>query len=168
MAHTAAPAGPVPSGSAGGIPLIAAVEGLAKALFAAFIFFACFAFSETSPYDAVAIPTILLYACAINLETCVDASPSNPVLSGYVCKHIALPLIGGPLPTFFHWDYLHLWQCSSGRTQGSLPTTSSTPLLARRSRRCPKSWPGPRRHQASLILRRDYRSFLGRWSDTGS
>jgi len=63
MAHTAAPAGPVPSGSAGGIPLIAAVEGLAKALFAAFVFFACFAFSETSPYDAVAIPTILLWLC---------------------------------------------------------------------------------------------------------
>ncbi|MBW4976557.1 hypothetical protein KZZ08_23435, partial [Roseovarius mucosus] len=63
MAHTAAPAGPVPSGSVGGVPLIAAVEGLAKALFAAFIFFACFAFSETSPYDAVAIPTILLWLC---------------------------------------------------------------------------------------------------------
>jgi len=63
MAHTAAPAGPVPSGSAGGFPLIVAIEGLAKALFAAFIFFACFAFSETSPYDAVAIPTILLWLC---------------------------------------------------------------------------------------------------------
>lgn len=63
MAYTAAPAGPVPSGSAGGIPLIAAVEGLGKALFAAFVFFACFAFSETSPYDAVAIPTILLWLC---------------------------------------------------------------------------------------------------------
>ncbi|MEE7450669.1 polymerase [Methylobacterium radiotolerans] len=63
MAHTAAPAGPASSGFAGGIPLIAAVEGLAKALFAAFIFFACFAFSETSPYDAVAVPTILLWLC---------------------------------------------------------------------------------------------------------
>lgn len=63
MANTAAPASPVSSGLAAGIPLLAAVEGLAKALFAAFIFFACFAFSETSPYDAVAIPTILLWLC---------------------------------------------------------------------------------------------------------
>ena len=63
MAHTAAPGAPVPSGMTAGIPLLAAVEGLAKALFAAFIFFACFAFSETSPYDAVAIPTIVLWLC---------------------------------------------------------------------------------------------------------
>ena len=71
MAHTAAPGGPVPSGLTDGIPLIiprgipllSAVQGLAKALFAAFIFFACFAFSETSPYDAVALPTILLWLC---------------------------------------------------------------------------------------------------------
>ncbi|MCJ2144521.1 O-antigen ligase family protein [Methylobacterium sp. E-066] len=63
MAHTAAPGIPVPAGFASGIPLLAVVRGLAKALFAAFIFFACFAFSETSPYDAVAIPTILLWLC---------------------------------------------------------------------------------------------------------
>jgi O-antigen ligase len=63
MAHTAAPGIPIPSGFAAGIPLIGVVRGLAKALFAAFIFFACFAFSETSPYDAVAIPTILLWLC---------------------------------------------------------------------------------------------------------
>ncbi|MCJ2056544.1 O-antigen ligase family protein [Methylobacterium sp. J-048] len=63
MAHTAAPAIPIPSGFAVGIPLLGVVRGLAKALFAAFIFFACFAFSETSPYDAVAIPTILLWLC---------------------------------------------------------------------------------------------------------
>ena len=67
MAHTAAPGIPVPSGLTDGIPrgipLLAAVQGLAKVLFAAFIFFACFAFSETSPYDAVALPTILLWLC---------------------------------------------------------------------------------------------------------
>ena len=63
MAYTAAPAIPVPSGARAGIPLLDAVQGLAKALFAAFIFFACFAFSETSPYDAVAIPTMLLWLC---------------------------------------------------------------------------------------------------------
>ena len=63
MAHTAAPGIPVPPGLPVGIPLLAAVQGVAKALFAAFIFFACFAFSETSPYDAVALPTILLWLC---------------------------------------------------------------------------------------------------------
>ncbi|MGU3283250.1 MULTISPECIES: O-antigen ligase family protein [unclassified Methylobacterium] len=63
MAQTAAPAIPVPSGLPAGIPLLGVIRGLAKALFAAFIFFACFAFSETSPYDAVAIPTILLWFC---------------------------------------------------------------------------------------------------------
>ncbi|CAM3030899.1 hypothetical protein JHFBIEKO_1648 [Methylobacterium mesophilicum] len=63
MAQTAAPAIPVPSGLPAGIPLLGVIQGLAKALFAAFIFFACFAFSETSPYDAVAIPTILLWFC---------------------------------------------------------------------------------------------------------
>ena len=45
------------------IPLIRAIHGFAGALFAAFVFFACFAFSETSPYDVIAIPTILLWAC---------------------------------------------------------------------------------------------------------
>ena len=63
MAYTAAPGAPVPSGLAGGIPLRTVVQGSAKALFAAFIFFACFAFSETSPYDAVALPTMLLWLC---------------------------------------------------------------------------------------------------------
>ncbi|QEE42096.1 MULTISPECIES: O-antigen ligase family protein [unclassified Methylobacterium] len=63
MAQTAAPAIPVPSGLPAGIPLLGVIRGLAMALFAAFIFFACFAFSETSPYDAVAIPTILLWLC---------------------------------------------------------------------------------------------------------
>ncbi|KST60823.1 polymerase [Methylobacterium sp. GXS13] len=63
MAHAAAPGIPAPAGFAAGIPLIGVIHTLAKGLFAAFIFFACFAFSETSPYDAVAIPTILLWLC---------------------------------------------------------------------------------------------------------
>lgn len=46
-----------------GIPLIRVVYGLAGAMLAAFVFFACFAFSETSPYDVIALPTILLWAC---------------------------------------------------------------------------------------------------------
>ena len=70
MAHTAAPlraplgatAFPSP-GLAAGVPLLSAVTGLAKAMLAAFVFFACFAFSETSPYDLVAVPTMGLWLC---------------------------------------------------------------------------------------------------------
>ncbi|GLS42324.1 O-antigen ligase family protein [Methylobacterium brachythecii] len=43
------------------IPLVAALNGLAKVMLAAFIFFACFAFSETSPYDLIALPTMALW-----------------------------------------------------------------------------------------------------------
>ena len=61
MAHAAAPAGvfaPAP-----GLPLLTVLHGIAGALFAAFVFFACFAFSDTSPYDVIAIPTIVLWLC---------------------------------------------------------------------------------------------------------
>ena len=61
MASTAVPGLVLPH--LGRVPLIRAIHGLASALFAAFVFFACFAFSETSPYDVIAIPTILLWAC---------------------------------------------------------------------------------------------------------
>ena len=66
MAHTAAPtaAPALPTrGLAARIPLIAVVRGLAEAMLAAFVFFACFAFSETSPYDAIALPTMALWLC---------------------------------------------------------------------------------------------------------
>ena len=57
------PAEARPAGAWAGIPVLRALRGLAAALLASFIFFACFAFSETSPYDMVAVPTILLWAC---------------------------------------------------------------------------------------------------------
>ncbi|WP_336485705.1 O-antigen ligase family protein [Methylobacterium nigriterrae] len=66
MASTIAPSGAPPAGAPlawAAIPVRRLVEGLARLLLAAFIFFACFAFSETSPYDLVAIPTMLLWAC---------------------------------------------------------------------------------------------------------
>ncbi|MGU3538951.1 O-antigen ligase family protein [Methylobacterium sp. A54F] len=69
-------AGPAPNRSASGLaPGPVAIdprtrararrlaEGVARAMLAAFIFFACFAFSDTSPYDLVAIPTILVWLC---------------------------------------------------------------------------------------------------------
>lgn len=61
MAHTAAPAGAV--AAAPGLLLREAIHGFAGAMLAAFVFFACFAFSDTSPYDVIAIPTILLWLC---------------------------------------------------------------------------------------------------------
>ncbi|KAB1070087.1 O-antigen ligase family protein [Methylobacterium planeticum] len=67
MASITAPSGvpaPVrsPEGAWAAIPVLSVVRGLARAMLAAFIFFACFAFSETSPYDLVALPTMALWA----------------------------------------------------------------------------------------------------------
>jgi hypothetical protein len=77
MASTTAPSGaPVPGTSLAGaslagaslagawaaIPVLRVVRGLARGMLAAFIFFACFAFSDTSPYDLIALPTMALWA----------------------------------------------------------------------------------------------------------
>lgn len=109
MAHTAAPAGPVPSGIAGGLPLIVAVEGLAKALFAAFIFFACFAFSETSPYDAVAIPTILLWLC-LGVRLHRGAVPLVALLLLYLAAIVSalLPYLNEEFPVTWTVQLIYL------------------------------------------------------------
>ncbi|GEP08759.1 O-antigen ligase family protein [Methylobacterium gnaphalii] len=60
MPSTAA-ALPLRAGAWAEIPVLAAFRGLAKVMLAAFIFFACFAFSETSPYDVIALPTMALW-----------------------------------------------------------------------------------------------------------
>ena len=67
MASTTAPSGgPVPGTSLEGawaaIPVLRVVRGFARVMLAAFIFFACFAFSETSPYDVIALPAMMLWA----------------------------------------------------------------------------------------------------------
>ncbi|HEV7440806.1 MAG TPA: O-antigen ligase family protein [Methylobacterium sp.] len=67
MASTTAPSGgPVPGTSLEGawaaIPVLRVVRGFARVMLAAFIFFACFAFSETSPYDVIALPAMALWA----------------------------------------------------------------------------------------------------------
>ena len=59
------------------ITLRRAGEGLARAMLVAFIFFACFAFSDTSPYDLVALPTMALW-----------------ILLGIRLRPGALPLVG--------------------------------------------------------------------------
>lgn len=43
------------------LPVRRVIEGFAACMHVAFIFFACFSFSAASPYDIVAIPTILLW-----------------------------------------------------------------------------------------------------------
>ncbi|MGH1569998.1 O-antigen ligase family protein [Methylobacterium sp. P31] len=109
MAHTAAPGSPVSSGLAAGIPLLAAVEGLAKALFAAFIFFACFAFSETSPYDAVAIPTILLWLC-LGVRLYRGALPLLALLLLYLAAIVTalLPYLNEEFPVTWTVQLIYL------------------------------------------------------------
>ncbi|MHB2210292.1 O-antigen ligase family protein [Methylobacterium sp. CM6257] len=109
MANTAAPASPVSSGLAAGIPLLAAVEGLAKALFAAFIFFACFAFSETSPYDAVAIPTILLWLC-LGVRLYRGALPLLALLLLYLAAIVTalLPYLNEDFPVTWTVQLIYL------------------------------------------------------------
>ncbi|GJD52579.1 hypothetical protein OPKNFCMD_5345 [Methylobacterium crusticola] len=51
----------LPRRDLGAVPLRRVLHRLGLWLMAGFIFFACFAFSDTSPYDIVAIPTILLW-----------------------------------------------------------------------------------------------------------
>jgi O-antigen ligase len=51
------------AGAWANIPILSVIRGFATLLLVAFVFFACFAFSDTSPYDVVAIPTILLWLC---------------------------------------------------------------------------------------------------------
>ena len=60
---TAPPARPgaAPAINGSGVTLRAAAEWLGRAMLVAFIFFACFAFSDTSPYDLVALPTMALW-----------------------------------------------------------------------------------------------------------
>ncbi|MFE1598350.1 O-antigen ligase family protein [Methylobacterium sp. ID0610] len=51
----------LPRRGLGGLPLLRVLHGLGLALMAAFVFFACFAFSDASPYDLVAPAAIALW-----------------------------------------------------------------------------------------------------------
>ena len=107
MAHTAAPSGVIPP--APGVPLRAAVHGFAKALFAAFVFFACFAFSETSPYDAVAIPTIALWL-ALGLRLHRGAVPLIVLLILYLSAIVCalLPYLNEDFPVTWTVQLIYL------------------------------------------------------------
>lgn len=82
-----------------GIPVIRVVHGLASAMLAAFVFFACFAFSDTSPYDVIAIPTILVWAC-LGIRLHRGAVPLVVLLTLYLGAIVAalLPYLNEEFP----------------------------------------------------------------------
>ncbi|MBD8905578.1 O-antigen ligase family protein [Methylorubrum zatmanii] len=86
------------AGAWGRIPALRAVHGLASLLHAAFIFFACFAFSDTSPYDVIAIPTILLWL-ALGIRLHRGAVPLVFLLLTYLGAIVValLPYLNEPL-----------------------------------------------------------------------
>ncbi|CAO4157862.1 O-antigen ligase family protein [Methylorubrum extorquens] len=94
----AAGSSPWAAGAWGRVPALRAVQGLASGLHAAFIFFACFAFSDASPYDLVAIPTIVLWL-ALGIRLHRGALPLVLLLLAYLtAMGIALlPYLNEPL-----------------------------------------------------------------------
>lgn len=100
MASTMAPgAARWQAGAWARIPVLSVLKRLATLLLVAFIFFACFAFSDTSPYDVVAIPTIVLWLC-LGLRLHRGMVPLLWLLILYVSAiTVALmPFVDQPLP----------------------------------------------------------------------
>jgi O-antigen ligase len=95
----APPLSPWRAGAWAHVSVVDALKGLARVLLAAFIFFACFAFSETSPYDVVAIPTILLWLC-LGLRLHRGVVPLVGLLILYVTSVVAalVPHLDEPFP----------------------------------------------------------------------
>ncbi|PXW65710.1 O-antigen ligase family protein [Methylobacterium sp. B4] len=107
------PAAAAPSrwreGAWSGVPVLRVVHGLAGALHAAFIFFACFAFSDTSPYDVVAIPTILLWL-ALGIRLHRGAMPLVFLLLIYLGAIVValVPYLDEPLPVTWTVQLIYL------------------------------------------------------------
>ncbi|KQP31188.1 polymerase [Methylobacterium sp. Leaf104] len=100
MAFTMAPgAARWQAGAWAQIPVLHVLRRLATLLLVAFIFFACFAFSDTSPYDVVAIPTIVLWLC-LGLRLHRGMVPLLWLLILYVSAITValLPYVDQPLP----------------------------------------------------------------------
>ena len=91
--------GALGEGSWAGIPAIRVIHGFAGAMHAAFIFFACFAFSDASPYDLIALPTMLLWL-ALGIRLHRGAVPLVFLLALYLSAIVValLPYISEPLP----------------------------------------------------------------------
>ena len=87
------------AGAWGRVPVRTALMGLAKAMLAAFIFFACFAFSDTSPYDLVALPTMALWLI-LGVRLHRGAVPLVGVLFLYLAAIVValLPYFNEPFP----------------------------------------------------------------------
>ena len=82
------------------VPVRRVVLGLGHAMLAAFVFFACFAFSETaSPYDAIAIPTMALWL-ALGIRLHRGALPLVWLLILYLTAIVGalLPYLDEPFP----------------------------------------------------------------------
>ncbi|GJE75491.1 O-antigen ligase family protein [Methylorubrum suomiense] len=96
---TAAPLPRWREGAWAGIPAIRVIHGFAGALHAAFIFFACFAFSDASPYDIIALPTMLLWL-ALGIRLHRGALPLVFLLALYLSAIVValLPYVSEPLP----------------------------------------------------------------------
>ncbi len=82
-----------------GMPARQFLHGFGLVLMAAFIFFACFAFSDTSPYDIVAIPTIVLWVL-LGVRLYRGAVPLVAVLLVYVGATVValMPYLDEELP----------------------------------------------------------------------
>ncbi|GJE37626.1 O-antigen ligase family protein [Methylobacterium persicinum] len=111
MAHAVAPSGALAAGR--GLLLRDALHGFAGALFAAFVFFACFAFSDTSPYDVIAIPTIVLWLC-LGLRLHRGLVPLIGLLLLYLTAIIAalLPYLNEDFPVT--WTIQLVYLCITG------------------------------------------------------
>lgn len=99
IATAAAPSPRWREGAWATIPAIRVVHGFAGLLHAGFIFFACFAFSDASPYDLVAIPTMLIWL-ALGIRLHRGAVPLVFLLLLYLAAIVAalLPYVSEPLP----------------------------------------------------------------------
>lgn len=91
------------------IPLVAALRGLAKVMLAAFIFFACFAFSETSPYDLIALPTMALWlALGIRLHRGVMPLVGLLLLYLVAIGTSLMPYLAEPFPVTWTIQLIYL------------------------------------------------------------
>ncbi|GJE18128.1 O-antigen ligase family protein [Methylobacterium marchantiae] len=87
------------AGAWSNVQAIGVLRGFASLLHAAFIFFACFAFSAASPYDIIAIPTILLWLC-LGIRLYRGALPLAVLLVFYIGTIVValMPYLGEPDP----------------------------------------------------------------------
>lgn len=99
----------LPRRGLGAIPLMRALHGLGLCLFGGFVFFACFAFSNASPYDVVAIPAILIWL-VLGVRLYRGALPFLLLLLIYAGATVValLPYLGEEIPTLWTVQLVYL------------------------------------------------------------